>query len=209
MPLIYINPYDASFLVPEAIPGTFIGASNVSALNNNNTIISKPAGTIDGDFMILFVTSALAISAAPAGWTQNLNTVWTTHGYSTYIFTKIASSEPSSYTMGGALYEVTASMLTIRGPVAIDILGSAAYGVGTLTYNSINTSGPDRTLITYACDRTVGIPPLPAGQTSRVAFIGTYFGTRIGSELVGSGETGNRTSSAGATGAEFVMLALR
>lgn len=69
-------------------------------IGGTTTVITKPSGTQDGDLLIAVLSGRAAvggnISSAPSGWTL-LQTGRVDIGY-LYVYTKIASGEPSSWT---------------------------------------------------------------------------------------------------------------
>lgn len=79
-----------------------------SAGNSGATAtVPRPAGVVDGDFLLCFATTDLdttpAVLTAPAGWTQTGPDSGTTGSFMrSRTFWKIASSEPESWTFGAA-----------------------------------------------------------------------------------------------------------
>lgn len=76
-------------------------------VNSNSTIVSKPSGTVDGDLLIASLTatrnvSFAVINSVPSGWTQIDVGVAEPAGAESrlYMYYKIASSEPSTWTWG-------------------------------------------------------------------------------------------------------------
>lgn len=106
-----------------------VEATTTSAFATGSTSFSqnRPTGTTNGDLLIAFVftgndngTTDLTVSSAPAGWTLEEHTMTTIAGGSNnpvnvYTYSKIASSEPSSWTWtlsssGASLYYAGAIM---------------------------------------------------------------------------------------------------
>jgi parallel beta-helix repeat protein len=84
--------------VEEAQADVTYQASSTTCNNIRNTPVNVPAGTADGDVMIMVINSKdIATQATPTGWTRlgaQLN-----NGFSltTNIFYRVANSEPLSY----------------------------------------------------------------------------------------------------------------
>lgn len=93
-----------------------------------NQVCAKPTGTVDGDLML----ACIAIPATgrtispPGGWTQKYHINTNTPTFA--IFSKIASSEGSSYTftVSGAAQAGGVTIITYSGASAVDVVGTRA-----------------------------------------------------------------------------------
>lgn len=74
------------------------GTGSKSGSGTFNVVINKPTGTIDGDYMLAHIQTSgnISVSSAPSGWT--LVDSDTTASGDSYLYSKTASSEGSSYT---------------------------------------------------------------------------------------------------------------
>lgn len=151
----------ASLPVLQSFTETMMSADAVSA------VITKPAGTVDGELLIAIVTTAeglLTNNTAPAGWTtfiDNANDgalVWKPN---TSVFYKFASSEPSNYTFSfsvptrGALQVLRFDKADPTTPLTAGLLTKDAD-------TTINASG-----VTTTSDNSVVLTLLTTANTTR------------------------------------------
>ncbi|MBL4818640.1 MAG: SBBP repeat-containing protein, partial [Deltaproteobacteria bacterium] len=86
------------------LPITF-RAQTEAAANSSDITINVPAGTVDNDVMLMAVAfNDDAVSATtPTGWTEEIDQAQTTGGNADdgrlHVFSRVASSEPASYTV--------------------------------------------------------------------------------------------------------------
>lgn len=166
-----------------------------SGLTGGSAVVTKPAGTVDGDYLVaVCVTSATSITP-PAGWSSP---AWSLGGQLP-AFVRAASSEPASYTfspVGGVTPNTGVVIVCIRDrhPSApIDNAGSVS-DISNLVMPSITSAGPNRLLMqiikkaSAACTWTP-----PGGTTERFDAVVTSFSGAGGDDIVGSGATGTRT----------------
>ncbi|MBI3994435.1 MAG: hypothetical protein HY349_00525, partial [Nitrospirae bacterium] len=100
----------------EAQAAISVRPSTTVCDNLASTSISVPAGTIDGDVMILLMNSKDgSVLTAPAGWTPigTQLTQGTTIGTATFY--RVASSEPASYSLAMTAVSHCASITTFMG----------------------------------------------------------------------------------------------
>lgn len=72
--------------------------SDSKTVSGTTLTMSKPSGTTDGDFMImywLYINSSGPVESPPAGWTQSASTAYVANNWA--IYTKTASSEPATW----------------------------------------------------------------------------------------------------------------
>jgi hypothetical protein len=141
-------------------------AASAYASGASNVVISKPAGTANGNLLIAFVavqdtggTTRSSVNTL-AGWTAIVNATSATNGGSftnIYAFWKVAASEPSTYTWVGT----AGSGATISG-----FDGMIRTYSGTATSSPINFSAA---------------APIPGGGNVTIP-------TFVGSETFVSGE---------------------
>ncbi|MCK4500302.1 hypothetical protein KAU11_07380 [Candidatus Babeliales bacterium] len=67
--------------------------------SRTTTSLTKPSGTVDGDLLVAVFAhnDDKTISTVPTGWTQQGTTANAISGINTYIYYKVAASEPSSW----------------------------------------------------------------------------------------------------------------
>ena len=100
-----------------------VQATSTTGFANRDPIsITKPTGTVDGDFLLAFIAweGAATIDSVPAGWTE-LQSVDEPGGDSLSIYWKQASSEGASWSWGfTASQECFGGALRIDGQVPTD-----------------------------------------------------------------------------------------
>ena len=108
LPQIVYNTMDASSasferptvesIVYDADASWIYATTEVSGKDENEFVVDKMAGTEDGDYMLVtfVIDGASYILTAPDGWIEEYNIV---NSYNrVYVYSKIADSEPSSWT---------------------------------------------------------------------------------------------------------------
>jgi hypothetical protein len=168
----------------SASPPVFIAATTgqTGVSGSNNAPITKPAGTLDGHLMVLCLTSATGSTlptSGVTGWTlvqaDVADTTFTGSHYSVYV--RVASSEPSSYTIGySTTKNVSVCMLTYSSLApGFDAIGSlGAAGSSSACVAPSLTAAVPGTLIgvwySNYYSGGAGLTTPPAGMTARVAF---------------------------------------
>jgi hypothetical protein len=187
-------------------------ASQASAMPTSGTtvVVSKPAGTIDGDVLVAMISvraaSAPAITA-PSGWTQVGTTASTGSNTRTGVYTKVAgASEPANYTWTidvtivdavGAIARYTPAAPT-TAPGAVDVSAQGTQQSPAVAPDVTATGNNDRLICLFSA-ATAG--STPTGMTQRVAIDGGFSGAWIYDELrTVVGATGTRTWTGSATG---------
>jgi hypothetical protein len=123
-----------------------------AATSTNSATCNKPTGTVDNDFMVACVlTFGDAALTPPSGWTEHYtkdDTLWGS-GVSTYkFFSKVASSEGSSYTWTGYAgsyidiailsYSGSTSPTWDEGNYSETVANSATIANGAVTTDTTN-----------------------------------------------------------------------
>jgi hypothetical protein len=187
--------------------------SNISA--TASIVINKPSGVLDGDVMIASIGYGLGASpisvTPPASWTLVRHTqIGVTNMYGNAVYSRVASSEPASYTW------TFNKALNLAGGI------SAYWNVDTTTPIDVETGGqgtpasitttqPGDLLVgTYMSTVNTAFTP-PAGMTERVdrasgASNSVTLEQADGIQAV-AGATGSKNSTPGAT--TYSILALR
>lgn len=112
----------------------YVGSTAVNANSGASLAIDVPSGVEDDDFLVLVVQMGLASSDTcntPSGWSLLTGLPLTFVGEKLYVFTRVASSEPASYTVTRTdSTRVNQVMLAYRGidPTnPIDVSGTTAW----------------------------------------------------------------------------------
>lgn len=177
----YTGPYTPSVPFPDPVAGpvepiTFIGANggDDGGSTAGPAIVNIPSGTLPGDLIVcLAITANFSAARPPEFFATKYLTNWASYGYGFGVFTKIASGETSITVPGAA----SAIVLVFRGAVDTGSVGTlATSGGSTLSLNGITPTKSTSKVLALITDRDPSIPQSPAGWTSHLAFMGTYFG---------------------------------
>jgi hypothetical protein len=175
--------------------------------------IAKPANTVPGDLLVVFVSDAGTVAVTPdqAGWTQirsdQSHNAWITQ---TLWYRWAGASEPASYsfTKGNPKADMIAAALRITGANAttpIDTSAGSSQGgtvSTTIVAPSVTTTVPNTLLLTFA-STTDGNTYTPApGMTERIdTTIGTWISEQVATQTIAAaGPTGTRTITLSAMG---------
>jgi hypothetical protein len=145
--------------------------SNISA--TASITINKPAGVVDGDVMIAsiaqgLVSSPLTITGSPAGWTLVRQSQFgATNVYGMAVYSRVASSEPASYTWTfSKALNSAGGISAYRNVDTTTPIDLETGGQGTPA--SITTTQPGAMLVgSYMSGSNTAFTP-PAGLTERV-----------------------------------------
>lgn len=126
------------------------GGDNVSSF-----VINKPTGTLDGDLMVMIYTQVdgtVDHIQVPVGWAEDTraHNGDTPAGFHGRLFTKIASSEGASYTIGAdaSAASTRADILSYSGANFIDVVNVGInLGTGTGIIAPAVTPTQDNTLL--------------------------------------------------------------
>jgi hypothetical protein len=125
--------YRAECLNPEF---EFLSASEGNnTLDSNEVVINKPAGTQQGDLMILVISHDLTGSlATPAGWTSVAQDNYGISHNSNVYYRVADAAEPVSYTftLDSGVYQAIASIVTYTGVDFTDVGFLASSNTGEL-----------------------------------------------------------------------------
>ena len=152
------------------------------ALGSTTITINKPAGVVEGDFLVAQVsigaTTAASITA-PTGWTSVAASNGNGNAIGTAVFRKFAgASEPTSYTFGGIGLTAAASGgisaytgVDPTSPVAASAIqgntgNGSSNGDQIMVAPTVNASAGGLLLAYFARAASTDIPA-PAGMTQR------------------------------------------
>jgi hypothetical protein len=174
-----------------------------SYLANSTLLVTpnKPAGVVNGDQLIFFGGATTTQTwTGDTGWAEQID-----QGAAPAIgvFTKIASSEGSSYSFGlSATTGAGGILLAFRG-AALDNLGSIVTrtGNGTLTVTGFSSAGGVVLLFVHSADDAGQTISAPAGYTEIAAAAGMSSNMKVFMANVAAGTTASAASTIGtATG---------
>jgi hypothetical protein len=140
-----------ALLAPSGV--TVQGATIAETASGTSVTINVPAGTTDGDLLMLSVASgAASMPSSFTGWTHVLSNI--NGGATCQIgqFYRIASSEPASYTLSGfTTGRITAELVRITGAdttTPLDVTPTSAAATGSITAGTLTTA-TDKALVFY------------------------------------------------------------
>ena len=168
----------------------------VNSTTSFNNAISKPAGIVAGDFIVI-AGSEIAPSTwlVPSGFTNLTGT--STYANMCYKFA--TGSEGGTFSYSGAAGGTALVCAVFRGATAVDVIGAGTAATGTtIDAPSVTTTVPNAMLIAgFSANTGVSISTAP-GMT-KIQSISSASCT-IQYEIVPSaGATGVRTITAGAS----------
>lgn len=179
---------------------SFVSAQVGSTDATNPLTISKPAGVVDGDFLLAYVFNSNQTHTVtpPSGWTLEFSDVSTANGIR--IYSKTASSEPSTYSWTWSSNARSAvSLIAYRGVTAVDVIGAltrVASG-SSAAADSITATADGVLVAAFANEYTGGAPAVtsdPNGMTLRGSHLATFAAIRTYDLLpAASGATGVKT----------------
>lgn len=187
-----------------------------TTFTGQNVVVNKPAGVVDGDFMLVYLRQDGTVSgwnSVPSGWTELSGSPFidgnNRHRFA--IFWKIASSEPSSWT-----WQSTSSVtwdhfcIAYSGTTATPVEASL-NGAGNLTNPatapSITSGGAGRKLVCIWSCWEAKPHTNPAGMTQRFTET-TPNSVAISDQSVEAGATGVRDDTLDSTVARWASLSL-
>ena len=195
------------------LPITFVASSVNTGVSAVSISIPRPLGTIDGDLMLIVLTSTAPIGAgvpsAPSDWTRHATT--STGSYSA-LWSKIATSEGDSYTCTnpGETRPLSGVCLTYRNAKP-DIILEATPTSPTITYLSLSTYVADQVMLCIAGSKysNAGLTA-PTGTTQRVAqTAASNTSISVFDEMIHAiGPTGDRVGGCDSNTSGFSMLLL-
>lgn len=142
--------------------GTVSSITYASRTSVAGTPISVPASVVDGErlFCAFFILNdPLPTVTPPAGWTQVGSSIAVADAGSNdggfTLWTRVASSEPASYTWGHSVTSNTQAMMWRTSACLVDVVssrGDSSVASAIRTWDSITTTGADRLLYAVGFD---------------------------------------------------------
>lgn len=208
---------------------TFVASSTTTYAARANTSIAVPTGKVNGDFLVMGIITggAEAIDpTAPAGWTAIGATPISDIAASGFnvemrLYSRVASSEPTSYAFTHASASSQAFMLCYRGvdnttpfdtTQTVNFVNGAGNGVATATWTGLTTvtNGAWLVAIEHDWGDVAAASTPPTGMTERFDLDIIYAADEARPT---AGATGNRTHVTSSTSPDSlwsaVLLALR
>lgn len=109
------------------------------ATGSTSTVISRPSGTTDGDFLVVYLAGITTVSTVPSGWTliKSSSVNNGTDTFAVYAYYKFANSEPSTWTWTWAGNQLKCGgAIRVTGVKISDPVG------GSNDDNAVNTTSP-------------------------------------------------------------------
>jgi hypothetical protein len=144
--------------------------------NTSSWFLSVPAGVVDGDILLwrLTIDRTSVTATTPSGWTLEDGPRDQTGAARSYLFSRIASSEPANYTitLSGAAHG-SAIMIAYTSVDATDpveqVAGSVSASTATPQTSALTPGGDGYTLVGFfGCDSATTKLPIDP-DTSPVA----------------------------------------
>lgn len=158
--------------------------------------ISVPTGVVDGDGLVLVVwmlgSNTLTVTSGLTGWTLK-KTVTASTVVSGHIFTRVAASEPASYTMGYASCRVIAAMAAYSGTDQTDfVVAVDGQSGGTTVHTTPSVSSLNVDDWAFACfaDRITSSASKNTGWTPG-AGISTLLASLLSNNAAGTSPWGS------------------
>jgi hypothetical protein len=197
-----VNPYRFA----AAATPTFVAVSAVA----NDANVAVPSGTANSDLMVAFITNTNpGLLSTPSGWTR-IGSVytWTTLGYGTAAYYRVASSEPANYSFGSGTR--VGYMVSYRNASVIDANGSYEQKSGTSMAFTGITSSSGSLLLSLINDRdsTVTLTQ-PSGMTLRLDSSGTFWRCGLAELLSANNSTRTWTASGNIFDAVGILVAIK
>ena len=196
--------------ISVGLPPSYIADAKTQTGSAGTTItINVPAGTIDGDVLVLFVTSANsgATWTTPAGWTAGTSAV------GAKVFYRTASSEPASYTITQSVSTTADGYIANFRNASIDVVGAfSGSGTNPAVAPSITVTNNNSLVIAVFSDATgnetystpTGFTPLDSDSDATGPSSGIFYKTGVSAGAFG---TVSSTMSGGTSRGALISLA--
>ena len=144
----------------------YVGSNSMSGSGT----ITKPAGTVAGDFMMIFGPYGGSVSGPTGGWI-NYNMYWPGYGYTSISYRKVLTETDiaGSITISSVSYGPIITVV-YRGPTSASLLAqnSGQDGTGLALTHSTGRASTSMGWMSWVTDRDgSGTAAPPAGWTSR------------------------------------------
>lgn len=179
------------------------GGGNTNTAASGDIAVTKPSAVADGDLLVCVIyaeSDANTVDVVPSGWTLAAS-IANTGAFIVFVYWKIASSEPASWTWsmttGSSWYSYAVAAFTgaTGSGNFVDIAGAGSQGDGQIegnqTAGGVTTTASGDLLVfaygNFAGSNPTGMNASGAAKTLAVAFGGTTIGYSV---LGASGATG-------------------
>lgn len=172
--LVFVPGY-RSIGAPSLDIGYRAGSSASAA--TATVVCNKPAGVVDGDVLLATIQTNGAPAVAPAGWVLENNANTPTGAAPCYLYSKIAASEPSSWTFGkaGGSYcsVLIDSWYGVNNSTPMDVAATVGTGTAaTVTFPNITSHNDNAWHYASWADDGGTIGSTPATYTARSSLPG-------------------------------------
>jgi len=195
------------------LPITFVASSVNTGVSAVSISIPRPLGTIDGDLMLIVLTSTAPIGAgvpsAPSDWTRYATT---SAGSYSVLWYKVATSEGTSYTCNnvGDSRLLSGVCLTYRD-AKIDIILDATATSTAITYLSLSTYVANQVMLCIAGSKNssaaINAPNATIQRVSQKTASNTTI-TVVDKKIPAIGPTENQIGGCDSVTSGFSMLLL-
>lgn len=180
--------------------------SQVAAQTTATFSLSKPAGTTDGDLIVIFQDTYLAGGGVPAapgeGWSTLTDLSYNVAGHRLQVWYKTASGEPASWTLnnssGGLMPAASATAFAVSGGATIEGSSSAAGSSASADPGAYTTTHANALILTgWAIGTNLGETITPHASYTAVGRVGgSSEAQNAGSKAQASaGAVANRTAA--------------
>lgn len=139
-----------------------VGAVNINVPTGTQAL-SWPAGTIAGDYAVVF--SAAATNISITGWTRDAYD-WTTYGYTSVALRKKLTAAEVSSPPSATLTNGTAIVISVYRGINASVVRGGVTGSGASILFSGFVKGPSKALVMMSSDRdpdgSISAPPSSA-----------------------------------------------
>ena len=147
-------------------------AAGTGGDGSSSLSVTKPAGTVEGDFIVISYTNDGGNEATtPTGFTKKYSIDNPSDNMLTAVFYKVAgASEPASYTVdgytGGAKASIESYYDTVGGGTWVTSTEVTASGQKTVNVGPLTTIDDCFMLLQAGCDSTSTVVTPPSGMTN-------------------------------------------
>lgn len=127
--------------------GQYSQSTAVQNTSSTTITINVPAGTANGDLMVMYATSGAATNnwTTPSGWTLAVAAT----NLSRAVFYRTASSEPASYTVTQSGSATSSAAILTYQNATIDVIGAFGTGASPSVAPAITTTVTNTVILDY------------------------------------------------------------
>ena len=186
---------------------SFVGSTTLADTAASTThVMDVPAGTADGDLMVLFICSSTSnVYTVPTGWTAALNSTGMMSCYRT------ASSEPASYTVTTSNSLACSGYIVTYTNAQFDTIGTQSAFTTPSVAPSINVAYDNSVVLDFPNARAGSITfTTPTGFSSIASESNaTNPSSALFSRSFNAGATGTVSTTPSSSNAASILLAIK